>query len=275
MSNQMIGFFTIVGETNVGKSTIINRLVGQKISIVTHKVQTTRFNVMGVYTDGEAQIVLTDTPGLFHSRTGEGSAILNETWDGIYSSDNIILVVDISRKSFEKSFEILDKVNRKDVILVFNKIDKVKKSIIPGLIGMFSKRFGITDIFMISATKNNGVQDLRDFLLSRCTSGEWAFDPSEKTDSSLAKFAAEITREKIYELLHEEIPYSCEVHTTRIEGDNIYQTIYVNKESHKPILIGKGGNKIRSIGIASRIELSRIFRRDYNIFLNVALMVKQ
>lgn len=274
MSNHKTGFFAIVGETNAGKSTLINRLIGKKISIVTHKVQTTRGSITGIFTQGNSQVVIVDTPGLFDSKTESGSRMLGEAWNTIYQVENIVFIIDISKKYLEKSIQLLDKIKDKNIVLVFNKIDKVKKDVIPTLIEKFSSKFGIKDIFLISALRNDGVDDLKSYLLSLCQEEEWAFDKNAFTDVSFEKFVAEITREKIYEFLHKEIPYYCDVETLRVDGDDIYQKIYVRKESHKPIVIGRHGSKIRSIGTAARLELSLLFKRNYNLFLTVELVTE-
>lgn len=274
MNDQKTGFFSVIGETNAGKSTLVNMLVKNKVSIVTHKVQTTQSNTMGVYTEGNNQLILVDTPGLFYSKTNIGSDILKETWNEIYDADHIMVILDASRKNFDRSIKILEKIKGKDIILVFNKIDKVKKTALPAIIDEFSKQFGISDIFLVSALLNDGIDDLRKHLLSKCTSEDWAFDEGVISNMPFEKFASEITREKVYELLHKEIPYYCEVETKKIDGQNIYQTIYIKKASHKPIIIGKNGSKIREIGTSARMELSILSRKNYNLFLNVELIVK-
>lgn len=275
MNEQKVGFFTVIGETNVGKSTLINTILGKKVSIVTHKVQTTRNKILGVTTIGNNQLILIDTPGLFNSKDELGSEMLKDTWNEIYNADNILLIIDISKKNTSKSEKILNKLSNKNIILVFNKIDKVKKDILPLLAKKFYDNFGIENIFMISAIKKDGTSDLKNYLLSLCKEEDWAFEKNHVTDMPMSVFFAEITREKIYEFIHQEIPYTCNIETTKIDKSNIYQTIYVSKDTHKPILIGKDGKKIKTIGTAARLEISKIFHKKFNLFLNVELMVKQ
>lgn len=270
-----IGFFGVVGRTNVGKSTLVNALVGQKVSIVTHKVQTTKSKVLGIFTEGDSQVVLIDTPGLFRSKGIEGAKMVGESWNEIHGTNNLLLIVDIS-KNVKDQLSVLNNTENMHVTLVFNKIDRVNKTIIPPIIKQITNEHSnVESVFLISAINDDGVDDLRRHLLSKCVSGDWAFESGTVTNLPFNKFAAEITREKVYELVNKEVPYKCEVETVKVDGNNIYQTIYVRKESHKPIVIGKNGSKIRSIGTSSRIELSILFRKKFNLFLNVELLIKQ
>lgn len=270
-----IGFFGVVGRTNVGKSTLVNALVGQKVSIVTHKVQTTKSKVLGIFTEGDSQVVLIDTPGLFRSKGIEGAKMVGESWNEIHGTNNLLLIVDIS-KNVKDQLSVLNNTKNMHVTLVFNKIDRVNKMIIPPIIKELTAKYSnVESVFLISAINYDGVDDLKRHLVSKCVPGDWAFESGTVTNLPFNKFAAEITREKVYELVNKEVPYKCEVETVKVDGNNIYQTIYVRKESHKPIVIGKNGAKIRSIGTSSRIELSILFRKKFNLFLNVELLVKQ
>jgi GTPase len=284
------GFAAIIGAPNAGKSTLTNRLVGAKVSIVTQKVQTTRFPVRGVAIEGEAQIVLVDTPGIFQPRRRLDRAMVRAAWGGAEDADAIVHLVDAAaelgtsgadRKAQADVAAIvagLGKAGRK-AILALNKIDKVKRE---DLLGLSQKLFGTgvyDEAFMISAEKGSGVGDLKARLAALMPENPWFYPADQTADLPARLLAAEITREKLYLRLHEELPYSAAVDTTRFEerpappdgdgGVRIEQTIYVEREGQRPIVLGKGGQTLKWIGQKAREELRVIFDRPVHLFLHV------
>jgi len=284
------GFCAIIGAPNAGKSTLTNRLVGAKVSIVTQKVQTTRFPVRGVAMAGEAQIVLVDTPGIFQPRRRLDRAMVRAAWGGAEDADVIVHLVDAAaeiaagepgakgadRKAaqdVESIVEGLKKSGRK-AILALNKIDQVKRE---NLLALSQKLFetGVYDeVFMISATSGSGVEDLRARLAELMPENPWFYPEDQTADLPARLLAAEITREKLYLRVHEELPYSAAVETTKFEERKdgslrIEQTIYVERESQRPIVLGKGGQTLKWIGQKSREELTELLDRPVHLFITV------
>lgn len=279
------GFAAIIGAPNAGKSTLTNRLVGAKVSIVTQKVQTTRFPVRGVALAGEAQIVLVDTPGIFAPRRRLDRAMVRAAWGGAEDADAVVHLVDAAaqlhdspadRKAqvdVESIVEGLKTAGRK-AILALNKIDGVKRE---DLLGVSKTLFdtGVYDeVFMISAKTGSGVEDLRARLAALMPEGPWLYPEDQTADLPARLLAAEITREKLYLRVHEELPYSAAVETTKFEerkdgGVRIEQTIYVERESQRPIILGKGGQTLKWIGQKAREDLSQILDRPVHLFLHV------
>jgi len=284
------GFCAIIGAPNAGKSTLTNRLVGAKVSIVTQKVQTTRFPVRGVAMAGEAQIVLVDTPGIFQPRRRLDRAMVRAAWGGAEDADVIVHLVDAAaeiaagepgakgadRKAaqdVESIVEGLKKSGRK-AILALNKIDQVKRE---NLLALSQKLFetGVYDeVFMISATSGSGVEDLRARLAELMPENPWFYPEDQTADLPARLLAAEITREKLYLRVHEELPYSAAVETTKFEERKdgslrIEQTIYVERESQRPIILGKNGQTLKWIGQKAREELIAILDRPVHLFLHV------
>lgn len=284
------GFCAIIGAPNAGKSTLTNRLVGAKVSIVTQKVQTTRFPVRGVAMAGEAQIVLVDTPGIFQPRRRLDRAMVRAAWGGAEDADVIVHLVDAAaeiaagepgakgadRKAaqdVESIVEGLKKSGRK-AILALNKIDQVKRE---NLLALSQKLFetGVYDeVFMISATSGSGVEDLRARLAELMPENPWFYPEDQTADLPARLLAAEITREKLYLRVHEELPYSAAVETTKFEERKdgslrIEQTIYVERESQRPIILGKNGQTLKWIGQKAREELTAILDRPVHLFLHV------
>lgn len=264
---------SVLGETNSGKSTLVNAIVGQKVSIVSRKVQTTIFNISGICTQGNVQLVLIDTPGFFRSKNAKNYE--KTTWDAFRQSDSVLFVVDANKKHFGTTQKLLSKIDKhKNVILVLNKIDLLHKTDLLRITDEFAKIREYDSVFMVSALNNDGVDKLRDYLMKRAPAGEWLFNEDLITDQSTEKYVAEITREHIYDLLHQEIPYHSEVKTISIEqrktgGWKITQEIIVHKESHKSMVIGKNGSKIKSIGESARMELQNILNCPVQLFLTV------
>ncbi len=279
------GFCAIIGAPNAGKSTLTNVLVGAKVTIVTQKVQTTRFPVRGVAIEGDAQIVLVDTPGIFQPRRRLDRAMVRAAWGGAEDADAVVHLVDAAaelgdkpadRKAqadVESIVEGLKKSGRK-VILALNKIDAVKRD---QLLAVSQKLFetGVYDeVFMISASSGSGVEDLKKRLAALMPQNAWFYPEDQTADLPARLLAAEITREKLYLRLHEELPYSATVETTKFEEKDdgsarIEQTIYVERESQRPIVLGKGGQTVKWIGQKAREELSAILDRPVHLFLHV------
>ncbi len=276
------GFVAIIGAPNAGKSTLINTLVGAKVSIVTHKVQTTRTRVRAVAIVGKSQIIFVDTPGIFKPRRKLDEAMVEAAWSGAADADVVALLVDSRRGLDEENARILQglKDSGRDAILVLNKIDLIEKPKLLELADTFNKEFPFQATFMISALKGSGVDDLRDYLAERMPPGPWLYPEDQLSDFPLRMLAAEITREKLYLRLHDELPYASHVETElweeRPDGSiRIEQTIYVQRESQKKIVIGKGGQTIKDIGKAARQELSALLGgRKVHLFLFVKVREK-
>jgi GTP-binding protein Era len=283
------GFAAIIGAPNAGKSTLVNRLVGSKVSIVTQKVQTTRFPVRGVAMAGQAQIVLVDTPGIFTPRRRLDRAMVRSAWGGSKDADVTVHLVDAQAQWAHQQGEAkgADKRAAVDVqtiieglraagrkaILAINKIDHMKRE---NLLAIAHEIFAddIYDrVFMISAATGAGVDDLKATLAERMPEGPWLYPEDQTADLPARLLAAEITREKIYLRLHEELPYAASVETTAFaegkKGLRLEQTIYVEREGQRPIVLGKGGQTLKWIGEASRTELTEILGQPVHLFLHV------
>ncbi|MBS0363322.1 MAG: GTPase Era [Proteobacteria bacterium] len=284
------GFAAIIGAPNAGKSTLTNRLVGAKVSIVTQKVQTTRFPVRGVAMEGEAQIVLVDTPGIFSPRRRLDRAMVRAAWGGAEDADVIVHLVDVQaelaaesdkakpadRKAVIDAEAIVEglKAAGKQAILVLNKIDGVKRENLLGLSKRFFDTGVYSEVFMISAADGSGVDDLKRHLAELMREGPWFYPAEQTADIPARLLAAEITREKLYLRVHEELPYSAAVETTAFEerkdgSARIEQTIYVERESQRPIILGKGGQTLKWIGQKAREELEDLLDRKVHLFLTV------
>ena len=284
------GFAAIIGAPNAGKSTLTNRLVGAKVSIVTQKVQTTRFPVRGVAIEGDAQIVLVDTPGIFQPRRKLDRAMVRAAWGGAEDADLVVHLVDAAAEiaAAEPGAKAADKRAAVDVeviveglkasgrqaILALNKVDAVKRD---NLLALSQRLFdtGVySEVFMISATTGSGVEDLKARLAALMPENPWFYPEDQTADLPARLLAAEITREKLYLRVHEELPYAAAVETTKFEerkdgGVRIEQTIYVERESQRPIVLGKGGQTLKWIGQKAREELNGILDRPVHLFLHV------
>lgn len=274
------GFAAILGETNAGKSTLINKLVGQKVSIVSRKVQTTLSRILGIAISGNSQIILIDTPGFVSDRksAGQRSDALEKTaWDAFRETEEILFVVDAHKRDFEKSIALLQKIdNKKKISLVLNKIDLIMKEKLLEIASEFSKIRDFENVFMISSLNGDGVEDIGKYLAKVVPEGEWLFPEDEVTDSSFEQFTSEITREHLYHRIHQEIPYRCRVVTENYRNERdgsvkIAQNIFVKSKAHKVILLGHNGGKIKAIGLAARRELSELLGREVHLFLNVVV----
>ena len=272
------GFVALIGAPNAGKSTLVNRMVGTKVSIVTHKVQTTRFRIRGIAIEGTTQIVVVDTPGLFRPRRRLDRAMTAAAWGGAAGADIVVLLVDARRGISENVERILEGLAdiQPDcrVILAINKIDTVEAPVLPPLSQDLNGRFPFAGSFMISARKGYGVKDLRRWLARELPEGEWLYPEDQVADLPLRLVAAETTREKLILRLHQELPYLLTVETEeweeRKDGSvRIGQLIYVARDGHKGILLGQGGGNIKEIGRAARVELERVLNRRVHLFLQV------
>ena len=263
--NTQCGFVSILGLPNAGKSTLLNTMVGSKISIVSHKVQTTRSRVLGILAEGQTQIILMDTPGVFAPKKTLEKAMVSAALDTIAEADIIMHLVDASMKdAAERNKFLSEKLpGNKKCILILNKIDQVKKETLLELTKALHEQFDYSETFMISALKDKGLDALLAYLGQNLPAGPWLFPEDQMTDMPMRMLAAEITREKIFERLHQELPYSIFVETQNWENfDNgsvkIDQVIYVERDSQKGIVLGKGGRTIKEIGQHVRLELQDI-----------------
>ena len=289
------GFAAIIGAPNAGKSTLVNRLVGTKVSIVTQKVQTTRFPIKGVAMAGPSQIVLVDTPGIFTPRRRLDRAMVRSAWGGAEGADCVVHLVDAhaeivvvqggskaaDRRAADDVESIVEglksgghKSGGNKAILALNKIDLVKRDQLLGLSQRLFETGVYGEVFMVSAHNGSGVDDLKARLAELMPEGHWLYPEDQTADLPVRLLAAEITREKIYLRVHEELPYSAAVETTafteaRDGGARIEQTIYVERESQRPIVLGKGGQTLKWIGENARKDLIEILDRPVHLFLHV------
>jgi GTP-binding protein Era len=270
------GFIALIGATNAGKSTLINTLVGSKISIVSHKVQTTRSALRGIAIEGHSQLVFVDTPGLFAPRRRLDRAMVTAAWGVAHDADLACLVVDAKRGIEDETAQILDKLAdvRQPKVLILNKVDVVEKPSLLMLAAELNARAAFETTFMVSALTGDGVSDLRRWLAQRVPAGPWHYAEDQLTDAPLRQLAAEITREQLYRRLHQELPYQSTVETEvwKEIGDGsvrIEQTIYVERESQRKIVLGKGGQSIKAIGAEARREISAAIEAPVHLFLFV------
>ena len=270
------GFVALIGAPNAGKSTLLNALVGSKVSIVSRKVQTTRALVRGIAIEGAAQIVFVDTPGIFKPRRRLDRAMVTSAWGGAGDADVVALLIDARRGLDEEGEAILAKLPelRQPKILILNKIDLIERSRLLALAADINGKVPFAHTFMVSALKGDGLDTLRRTLAGMMPEGPWLYPEDQISDAPLRMLAAEITREKIYERLHEELPYESTVETDqwqpRPDGSvRIEQTIFVERESQRKIVLGEGGRTIKAIGQASRREIAEVAEANVHLFLHV------
>jgi GTP-binding protein Era len=272
------GFVALIGAPNAGKSTLLNRLVGAKVSIVTPKVQTTRTRVLGIALRGAAQVIFIDTPGIFEPRRRLDRAMVAAAWSGAADADLVVLLVD-AQKGYSgdarRIVEGLMKAGRK-AILALNKIDLVKRET---LLALSAELNEFTDTFMISATTGDGVDDLMETLVERLPEGPWLYPEDQLSDMPERLLAAEVTREKLFLQLRQELPYALTVETEEWEDKadgsvRIGQVVYVQRDSQKAIVLGKGGQRIKSVGAAARGELEQMLGCTVHLFLFVKVREK-
>jgi GTPase len=270
------GFVALIGAPNVGKSTLVNALVGTKVSIVTPKAQTTRALIRGIATDGTAQLILVDTPGIFAPRRRLDRAMVGTAWGSAQDADIAALVVDSRKGVADEDEAVLRGVNdvRAAKILVLNKVDLVAKPALLALTQTLNGRAAFAATFMISALTGDGVADLKRWLGGHVPAGPWLYPEDQIADAPLRHLAAEITREKLYLRLHQELPYQSTVETEvwkelKDGAVRIEQTIYVERESQRKIVLGKGGQTIRAIGAAARADIAAAIEQPVHLFLFV------
>tara|TARA_B100000674_G_scaffold81310_2_gene56400 strand:- start:210 stop:1121 length:912 start_codon:yes stop_codon:yes gene_type:complete len=280
-NKKRFGFVAVIGAPNVGKSTFINRVVGSKISIVTPKVQTTRTNILGITIRGNSQIVFIDTPGIFSPRKRFDRAMVDAAWTAVTEGDHIIIMVDASRGIASDTKSLLSSITngQRNLILVLNKIDIVRPEDLLSLSHALNKLGTFSATFMISATSGSGVNDILTYLEERISEGPWHFPEDQISDLPIRVLAAEITREQLFLSLRQELPYAVTVETENWEefsdkSVKISQTIYVQRDTQKAIVLGKGGNMIKKISTAARNELCKCFERDVHLFLFVKVRGK-
>ncbi|MFT6223149.1 MAG: GTP-binding protein Era [Paracoccaceae bacterium] len=272
------GFVALIGEPNAGKSTLLNRMVGAKVSIVTHKVQTTRTRIRGVAMEGPAQIVFVDTPGLFAPRRRLDRAMVAAAWGGAADADIVVLMVEAHRGLSEGVQAIIDGLephtHGRRVALAINKIDRVQSEVLLGLAEKMNAAYPFVETFMISAEKGHGVDTLRKWLARQLPESPWLYPEDQIADLPLRMIAAETTREKLTLRLHQELPYQLTVETEnwedRPDGSvRIDQIVYVIRDGHKGIVLGKKGETIKSVGQAARADLETFLDRKVHLFLQI------
>ncbi len=270
------GFAALIGAPNVGKSTLINALVGTKVSIVSPKVQTTRTLVRGIAIVGHTQLIFVDTPGIFAPRRRLDRAMVGTARGSTQDADIVALIVDASKRGAADDDAVLTAIGdvRAAKVLVLNKIDLVAKPELLALTQTLNERIPFAATFMISALSGNGVGDLKSWLAEHVPAGPWLYPEDQISDAPLRQLAAEITREKLYLRLHQELPYQSTVETEvwkelRDGSVRIEQTIYVERESQRKIVLGKSGQTIKAIGAAARVEIAEAIERPVHLFLFV------
>ena len=270
------GFAAIIGAPNAGKSTLVNKLVGSKVSIVSHKVQTTRARIRAIYMHEQSQVVLVDTPGIFKPRRKLDEAMVESAWTGAGEADAVVLLVDARRGLEDEVIKIIEgfKANNTKAMLVLNKVDLLDPEKLLPLAEQCAAAFPFTDTFMVSALSGSGVAKLGAKLAGVMPLGPWLYPADQTADVHLRFIASEITREKIYERLHDELPYSSTVETEaweeRKDGSvKITQAIFVERDSQKAIVLGKGGAQIKILGQLARAEMEQSFERRVHLFLFV------
>ena len=277
------GFVALIGEPNAGKSTLLNRMVGAKISIVTHKVQTTRTRIRGVSIENQSQIIFVDTPGLFIPRRRLDRAMVAAAWNGAADSDITLLMIEAHRGLTEGVEKIISSISEigmnGKIALVINKIDKVKVNDLLSLSKEINVRHPFVETFMISAEKGKGINDLRRWLASNLPEGPWLYPDDQISDMPLRMIAAEITREKLTLRLHQELPYQLTVETEKWEEKvdksvRIEQIIYLSRSGHKGIVLGKKGETIKSVSMASRLSIEEFLGARVHLFLRLKVREK-
>ena len=277
------GFVALIGEPNAGKSTLLNKMVGAKISIVTHKVQTTRTRIRGVSTEDHSQIIFVDTPGLFKPRRRLDRAMVAAAWSGAADSDITLLIIEAHRGLTEGVKNIISSISETGLngklVLVINKIDKVEVKDLLSLSKEINESHLFSETFMISAEKGNGIDDLKRWLGSNLPEGPWLYPDDQISDMPLRMIAAEITREKLTLRLHQELPYQLTVETEKWEerpdkSVRIEQMIYLSRSGHKGIVLGKNGETIKAVSMASRLSIEEFLGSKVHLFLRLKVREK-
>jgi GTPase len=276
VGSQRCGFVAVIGAPNVGKSTLVNAMVGSKVTIVSHKVQTTRTVIRGIAIEGDAQLIFVDTPGIFAPRRRLDRAMVAVAWSGAKDADIVGLMVDARRGLDEETAAIVERLGETPAgkILILNKVDLVDKPALLGLVSAANERMRFDATFMVSALSGSGVADVRRWLAAHVPPGPWHYPQDQISDAPMRALAAEITREKIYLRLHQELPYHSTVETEawkelRDGSVRIEQTIFVERESQRKIVLGKDGQAIRAIGSEARKEIAQLIEKPVHLFLFV------
>jgi len=270
------GFVALLGAPNVGKSTFVNALVGSKVSIVSRKVQTTRMLVRGIAVEANAQLILIDTPGLFAPKRRLDRAMVSAAWAGAHDADLVALIVDAKRGVDDETAVILNRLPelRAPKVVILNKIDLLEKPPLLALAADLNASIPFEATFMVSALTGDGVGDVRAWLAARVPEGPWHYPADQLSDAPLRQLAAEITREKLYDRLHQELPYASTVETDRWtelkDGSvRIEQTIFVERESQRKIVVGKRGQALKAVGAEARREIAELIEAPVHLFLFV------
>jgi GTP-binding protein Era len=270
------GFCAIIGAPNAGKSTLVNQLTGSKVSIVSHKVQTTRARIRAIAITGQAQIVLVDTPGIFKPKRMLDRAMVDNAWGGAGDADAVVFLVDGRPGLTDEAKAIIAQLEatKTKAILVINKVDLIKREQLLDISAAFNAAYPFEQTFMVSALTGSGTKDLLKAIAARMPESPWLYPEDQVADVHLRFMASEMTREKIYERLHEELPYSSTVETEsweeRKDGSvKIGQVIYVERDSQKAIVLGKGGQTVKLIGQLARADMEKYFERKVHLFLFV------
>ncbi len=285
-NNTKCGFVAVMGASNAGKSTLINLMTGENISIISPKVQTTRTRVLGIISEENSQIIMIDTPGIFKPRKKLDRAMVSAAWQGMMDADIILLLIDASNKSINHDAkQIIDRLkkeqelgDKRPVWLAINKIDKINPQKLLELSAELNEMLNFDKTFMVSALKGKGIDDLKQSLANELPENEFIFDKDDITDMPVRMIAAEITREQIYLQLHKELPYAITVETEKWENFNngsikISQIIYVEKDSQKAIILGRGGSKIKQLGERSRKNIEKFM--GCTVHLKLFVKVKE
>tara|TARA_Y100000590_G_scaffold468225_1_gene650081 strand:+ start:9482 stop:10363 length:882 start_codon:yes stop_codon:yes gene_type:complete len=271
------GYISIIGLPNAGKSTLLNSIIGKKISIVTHKAQTTRTQIKAILTKDSAQLIFIDTPGMFKPKKHLDGSLLKEAWKSLEQASLVLLIIDSARKINDEVFYIIEelKKNKIEVVVVLNKIDLTNKTKLLNVINTLKDKFEINDIYLISAINFDGINDLVKMIVKKMPNKEWVYAKDLTTDISDEFIAEEFTREKVFKFVHKEIPYSININTDLWQksdrGLQINQNIYVENKNHKKILLGKDGEKIKQISIESRKDIEKYFKKKVHLYLYIKI----
>ncbi|MCL2439466.1 MAG: GTPase Era [Alphaproteobacteria bacterium] len=271
------GYIAILGATNAGKSTLLNTVAGRHAAIVSHKVQTTRFNIRAVKNIGKSQLIFIDTPGVFEAKNSFDRRMVSEAWTAMDSADAIVFLIDASKgltPTFDRIVEKLKTLD-KPISVALNKVDLVHKIKLLELAGKIFDAGIFEEVFMISALKNNGVEQMLNWAQTKLPTSPWVFKKNEATDLDLSTHLAELTREQVYGYLHKELPYMISVDTDEIETKGnllvVSQTIYTTKPAHKQIIIGAKGEKLKTIGSKARASMESATGKKIHLELKVAV----
>ena len=277
-TNTRCGFIAVIGAPNAGKSTLVNQLIGAKVSIVSPKVQTTRTRVTGILADGRDQAIFVDTPGIFRgAKRRLEKAMVDAAWRQAAETDRLMLVIDVAKKGLsDDDRAVIEQLEQQGArpMLALNKVDGARHETMLAIAAAVNERLDVQETFMVSALSGDGVDDLRQAVLDRLPEGPWLYPEDQISDLPSRMLAAEATREKLFLQLHQELPYNLTVETEAFEvqakGDlKINQVIYVTRDSHKAMVLGKGGTRIRQVGSESRRDLEVLFDRKVHLFLFV------